>query len=78
MKRREIVAIFGASVFVWSRATRAQQSSIPVIGFLNSASPGPWAHLTVARLHALPCVANVAEWIDRLTVPGARVDEVIR
>jgi len=47
MRRRELMLLLGG-VMAMPRALRAQQKAIPVIGFLGSASPGPFAPMVAA------------------------------
>jgi ABC-type uncharacterized transport system substrate-binding protein len=53
MQRREFITLFGGAAVSWSLAARAQQPTMPVIGFVNTASPQGYTRQLSAFLKGL-------------------------
>jgi putative ABC transport system substrate-binding protein len=60
MRRREFIEILGGAAIVWPLAVRAQQPTIPVVGFLGSGSPDT----DVNRVRALRQGLSEAGYIE--------------
>src|ERR1043166_5511464 len=58
MRRREFLR-WGAAAAAWPLAAHAQQSAMPVVGFINSASPKTYARPLAAFLNGLGEAAYV-------------------
>jgi putative tryptophan/tyrosine transport system substrate-binding protein len=53
MRRREFIKVIAASAAAWPIAARAQQASIPVVGFINAASAQNYTRQLAAFLKGL-------------------------
>ena len=53
MKRRDFVTLLGCTAAAYPLGALAQQPAMPVIGFFNSGSPEPFAHLLAGFLRGM-------------------------
>ena len=70
--RRQLLAAIGGAAAAWPLAASAQQPAMPVIGFLGSGSPQPFAEAVAAVWRGLNETAKTYQW----SITGRRVNSI--
>jgi len=65
MRRREFITLFGGVAATWPLAARAQQSALPVVGYLNYSPP----ESDPSRLTGLRRGLNQIPYLVSSTIP---------
>jgi putative ABC transport system substrate-binding protein len=86
--RREFITLLGGSITAWPLAGRAQQSAVPVIGYLSGGAPGPFATNVAAFQEGLKDAGYIEgqnvkieyRWAERQTerLPALTADLIYR
>jgi putative tryptophan/tyrosine transport system substrate-binding protein len=64
VKRRDFITLLGGAAAAWPLAARAQQSAMPVIGFLGTTTPSAWSQWVAAFVQRLRDLG----WIEGRTI----------
>src|SRR5262249_22904940 len=74
MRRRDFIKAIAGSAATWPLAVRAQQRAVPVIGFLNGASPDEYAPFVAAFRQGLKEGGTIEGQTRQLSITGRKVD----
>src|SRR6266702_1336248 len=64
MRRRDFIKTIGGAAAAWPLMARAQHAAMPVIGFMNSASPEALTHRLTAFRQGLQNVKIEFRWAE--------------
>jgi putative tryptophan/tyrosine transport system substrate-binding protein len=59
MRRRDVLSLLGGAAVLWPLGVRAQQTAVPVVGFLHGAVPDVYTPMTAAFRKSLSEAGDV-------------------
>ena len=76
MRRREFISLLGGTAVTWPLSGQAQQSALPVVGWMSSSTDSTNGHLVAAFKRGLSETGYAEGQTFQLNIVGQRVTTI--